>query len=88
MGVEKVSGHKGFMCSNNVAKRQPQPVQRVALNTQQTWATSLLNEKKMLANVAHCSKRIIQQSVQLTQHGKVSGVGARLIRLESPSNLS
>lgn len=42
----------------------------------------------MLANVVYCSKRIIQQSVQLTQHGKVSGVGARLIRLESPSNLS
>lgn len=54
---------------------------------------SLLNEKTTLcavepANVAYCSKHIIQQTVQLTQHGKLNGVGARLIRLESASELT
>lgn len=56
---------------------------------------SLLNVKKQttlcaveLASVAYCSKHIIQQTVQLTQHGKVNGVGARLLRLERVSELT
>lgn len=50
------------------------------------WGVKKTKQNKTLlaaepaANGTHCSKRIIQQTVQLTQHGKVNGVGARLIR--------